>query len=262
MPLAEINGHQLYFEDTGGEGPAIVLSHGAFLDHTMWAPQVQALSSEYRCITWDERGCGMSDCHGHFTYWDSASDLIALLDHLGVEQAVLVGMSQGGWLTQRAVLTAPGRVRGVVLQGTSVKPLSEPELEGYGQLAAGWMAMGPVGDIAGAVLGIQFAGTDYDGSRYVDKWQGRPPADWDGVWNVILEGRREDISDRLGEITCPVLFVHGSIDAAFPVDVAHETSKLVPDSRGVIVIEGGPHCASLTHPDQVTAAIRDFASSL
>jgi 3-oxoadipate enol-lactonase len=261
MPFADVNGHRLYYEDSGGQGPAVAFSHGAFMDHTMWAPQVQALSGEYRCITWDERGHGMSACHGPFTYWDSASDLLGILDAAGVQQAVFVGMSQGGWLTQRVALTAPQRVRGLVLQGTSVRALSEEETAGFGQLAQGWQALGPIGDIATAVYGIQFGGTGYDGSLYQAKWQGKPPTDWAEVWNTIL-GRPDEITERMQEITCPVLFVHGTIDAAFPVDVAHEMSGMVPDSKGVVVIEGGPHAASLTHPDAVTAAIRGFLREL
>jgi 3-oxoadipate enol-lactonase len=261
MPIADVNGHRIYYEDTAGNHPAIVFSHGAFLDHTMWAPQVEALSDAYRCITWDERGCGMTDCHGPFTYWDGASDILTLLDQLGIERATFIGMSQGGWLSQRVALTAPERVVALVLQGTTIKPLSEPEHAGYSQLAQGWMALGPVGEIAGAVIGIQFAGTDYDGSAYVAKWQGKAPADWAEVWNTILS-RPDDVTPRLGEITCPVLFIHGSSDAAFPVEIAHEMSRLVPNSRGVVEIAGGPHAVSLTHPEQVNAALRNFLAEV
>jgi pimeloyl-ACP methyl ester carboxylesterase len=121
--------------------------------------------------------------------------------------------------------------------------------------------MGPIGEIADAVAGIQFGGTDYDGSRYRAKWQGKPPTDWADVWNTIL-GRPDDVTERMREISCPVLFVHGSIDAAFPVDVAREMSEMVSDSRGLVVIDGAPHAASLTHPDAVTTAIRTFLKEL
>lgn len=261
MPFFDNDGHRLYYEDTGGDGPAIVFSHGGFFDHTMWEAVVPLLSATHRCITWDSRGHGMSECHGPFTYWHAAEDIVALLDAAGVDDAVLVGMSQGGWATQRAALKAPERIRGVVLTGTSVRLLSEPELEGYGQLAQGWAAMGPVGDIAAAVLGVQFGGTSYDGSRYVSRWQSKPPAAWAGVWETILHGR-DDIVDRLGEISCPALFVHGSVDQAFPVEVAEEMSQLVADSRGVIVVDGAPHCIALTHPDAMGSAIERFVAEL
>lgn len=261
MPFFEHDGNRLYYEDTGGDGPALVLSHGAFLDHTMWADVVAELAPGIRCITWDERGHGMSECGGAFDYWDAAKDVIALMDECGVEQAVLGGMSQGGWLTQRAALAAPGRVRGVVLTGTSVRPLASEAQAGFEQLRDGWLGMGPVGDIAAAILGVQFAPTDYDGGRFVGRWQSKAPAAWTQVWATILE-RRDEIIDRLGEITCPALFVHGTVDQAFTVADAEEMSGLVGDSRGVVVVEGGAHCLALTHTTELTAAISGFMAEL
>ncbi|WP_354699688.1 esterase/lipase [Paraconexibacter sp. AEG42_29] len=254
MPFFEHDGNKLYYEDSGGDGPVVVLSHGAFLDHTMWDDVVQALSPAIRCLTWDERGHGMSECSGPFDYWDAAKDVIALMDACGVEQAVLAGMSQGGWLTQRAALASPDRVRGIVLTGTSVRLLEPEQQAGFEQLSQGWLAMGPVGEIAEAILGVQFAPSDYEGSRFIGKWQSKAPAAWTEVWATILT-RRDEIIDRLGEITCPALFVHGTVDPAFGVAAAEEMSSLVADSRGVVVVDGGPHCLALTHPAELSDAI-------
>lgn len=261
MPFAEIDGNKLYYEDSGGDGTPVVLSHGGFLDHTMWEHTVAGLKDSYRLITWDERGHGMSEADGPFDYWDAARDAVGLLDELGIDKAVFVGMSQGGWLTQRVALGHPDRVLGIVLTATSMHLLSEQELEGYGALRDGWLAMGPVGDIAAAILGVQFGGTDYDGTRYIGKWQSKPPAQWKPAWDSVLHGR-DEIAGRFGEIACPALFVHGTVDQAFPVDFAHEMSGLVADSRGVVVIEGAPHAIALTHPDEFNAALRDFLAGL
>ena len=95
MPFADVNGQHVYFEDSGGGGAAVIFSHGFLMDHEMFADQVAALSGEFRCITWDERGFGQTAATAPFTYWDSADDALALLTHLGVEQAFFVGMSQG-----------------------------------------------------------------------------------------------------------------------------------------------------------------------
>src|SRR5215510_5231697 len=115
MPVAAANGIEIHYTDSGGQGPAVVFSHGYLMDHTMFDWQVTALAPRYRVITWDERGHGGTRATGAFTYWDSAADVLALLDHLGVERAVLAGMSQGGFLSLRAALTAPDRVRALVL---------------------------------------------------------------------------------------------------------------------------------------------------
>ena len=88
MPFAQIQENRLYYEDTGGNGPVVLLSHGFLLDHTMWTPQVEALRARYRCITWDERSHGMSEVHGPFTHWDAARDA---LDRLGIRRGAAIG---------------------------------------------------------------------------------------------------------------------------------------------------------------------------
>jgi 3-oxoadipate enol-lactonase len=260
MPFIDRDGNRLYYEDSEGDGPAILFSHGAFLDHSIWDPVVATLAPAHRCITWDARGHGMSDANGPFDYWDLAGDAVAILDAAGVESAVLVGMSQGGWLTQRAALASPERVRGVVLTGTSLHLLSPEEQAGYSQLADAWVAMGPVGEIGDAVLNIQFLPTNYDGSRFLGRWRSRPPAAWREVWNTVLG--RDDIADRFGEIKCPAVFIQGTGDGIFSVAMAEEMSKMLPDSRGVVAIDGGPHCISLTFPAEMSAAIADFVTGL
>src|SRR5712691_10004316 len=120
MSYADINDQRIRLDDTGGDGPPVILAHGFLMDRTMFAPQVSALSGEFRVITWDERGFGETEFDGKpFTYWDSAGDCLGLLDHLGIEQAVVGGMSQGGFLSLRAALLAPERVRALVLLDTA-----------------------------------------------------------------------------------------------------------------------------------------------
>jgi pimeloyl-ACP methyl ester carboxylesterase len=265
MPFCEHDGNRLYYVDSADTGsppgaPAIVFSHGAFLDHTMWEFVVADLAPSYRCLSWDERGHGMSEATSPFTYWDAAGDVMAILDAAGVDTAVLVGMSQGGWLTQRAALAEPDRVRGIVLTGTSLRLLSEEEQAGYSQLASAWLNFGPVGDIATTVLGLQFAPTDFDGSNYIDRWQSKPPGAWTEVWAAILG--RDDIVERAAEVKCPVLVIHGTADRAFPVAAAEEMNSLLGDSRNVVVIDGAPHCIALTYPDEMSAAIGEFVAGL
>jgi len=256
VPIAELNGNKLYYEVTG-DGPATILfSHGAFLDHTLWEHVVADLSGEFRCITWDERGHGMSECNGPFNYWDAATDALGLLDLVGAESAVFVGMSQGGWLSQRVALTAPDRVRGLVLQGTSISLLTAEEHAGYAQLAAAWVANGPVGDIANAVMGIQFAPTDYDGSRFLKAWQSKAPSAWAQVWETILG--RDDITERAKEIDCPSIVLHGTADAAFSHLIAQQMERTLGRCVGTSAIVGAPHAAALTHPVEIAAAIRVF----
>ncbi len=116
MPFAEVNDQRIHYEDTGGDGPPIVFSHAFFGDHEMFAPQVEDLSDVYRVLTWDQRGFGTTPADGApFTPWDSAGDLFAVLDRIGIERAVLAGVAEGASLSLRAALLHPDRARAVVL---------------------------------------------------------------------------------------------------------------------------------------------------
>src|SRR5207253_233174 len=104
----QVNGQRLFFTDAGRGDDVIVFSHGFFMSHAMFDAQVAALSGRWRCIAWDERGHGQTaTTPDPFTFWDSANDLLGLLDHLAIDRAVIAGMSQGGYLSFRAALSAP-----------------------------------------------------------------------------------------------------------------------------------------------------------
>ena len=143
MPTRVVNGTSISYSDTGGDGPVVVLSHGYLMDSSMFAPQVQALAPAYRVITWDERGFGRTRATGEFSFWDSARDVLGLLDELDIEQAVLGGMSQGGFISLRAALTAPDRVRALVLIDSQAG-LEDPAVApAYEQMEQLWMEQGP-----------------------------------------------------------------------------------------------------------------------
>src|SRR6202034_244861 len=154
MATASANGITISYSDSGGDGPAVVFSHGYLMDSSMFDPQVAALAPEYRVITWDQRGFGGTRATGPFTYWDSADDVLALLDHLGVEQAVLAGMSQGGFISLRAALRAPQRVRALVLIDSQAGLENPQVVPAYEQMEQTWMEQGPapVQDIVAAII--------------------------------------------------------------------------------------------------------------
>ena len=82
MAFANVDGQHLYYEDNGGEGPAVVFSHGFLMDHEMFSPQVEALAGRLRIVTLDARGHGRTPAGEPFDYWDLARDVLALMDHL------------------------------------------------------------------------------------------------------------------------------------------------------------------------------------
>ena len=261
MAYADVNGQRLYFEDTGGDdNDVIVFSHGLLMDHEMFAPQVAALRDRWRCITWDERAHGATETTpDDFTYWDSASDLLGLLDHLGVESAVLAGMSQGGFLSQRAALTAPDRVRALVLIDTQAGPEDPQARVAYDQLIETWAtsdeAPQEILDIVAAIiLGDNWPGTP----AWQDKWRTVTPDQLRQAYKTLVS--REDVGPRLPELSIPTLVVHGELDAAIDVP----TAQALADALGgkLEIIEGAGHAANLTHPEPANHAIEAFLATL
>jgi 3-oxoadipate enol-lactonase len=254
VPTAEINGHALYFEDSGGTGPPIVFSHGFLMDHEMFAPQVEALADEFRCITWDERGFGRTPAGGPFTYWDSAADLLALLDHLGLERAVLSGMSQGGFISLRAALTAPERVQGLALIDTQAGTEDPEQLPAYEGMNQEWMANGP-GAVRDAVAGL-ILGAEVDHQAWFAKWAAGSRQDFGLAFRCLAD--RDDISGRLGDIRAPTIIFHGDDDQAISMKKAEELRDGLIGCEALVVVKGAAHAANLSHPDQVNGPLRDF----
>jgi len=259
MAHALLNGQKIYYEDTGGDGPPIVLAHGFLMDHTMFVAQVAALRDQFRVVTWDERGFGLTEFDGApFTYWDSAADCLALMTHLGIERAVVGGMSQGGFISLRVALSAPDRVRALVLLDTQAG-LEHPDVVGaYQGLMDAWYTSGLSDEIGEIVAGIIITDPAYN-SAWIAKWKAIPRE------LIALPGacllQRDDLTARLGEITCAALVVHGSADAAISLDRAEELAGGLVGCGGVVTVEGA-HAANMTNSEPVNAAILEFLADL
>jgi pimeloyl-ACP methyl ester carboxylesterase len=261
MPHADVNGQRLYYEDSGEGETAIVFSHGYLMDHSMFDAQAAALRDDYRVIAWDERGHGETETTPDpFTYWDSASDVLGLLDELGIEQAVLAGMSQGGFLSMRAALTAPDRVKGLVLIDTQAGTEDPEKLPGYDQLIEAWVAPGgPPQEVLDTVTQIIIGPGYEDTPAWHEKWRGIGETQMRQIY-ATLTGR-DEIWDRLGEISQPTLVVHGDQDIAIELPIGQKLAESI-DGADIAVVPGAGHAANMTHPDQVNPAIRRFLESL
>jgi pimeloyl-ACP methyl ester carboxylesterase len=255
MPFVNIQGNRLYFEDSGGDGPPVLFSHGFLLDHSMWEAQVAALRDRYRCITWDERSHGMSEVHGAFTHWDAAHDAIGLLDHLGLEAAALVGLSQGGFLSLRAALLHPSRVKALVLIDTAAGVDPPDIVAGYRDMQRRWVEQGPVGEVADINADLIF-GPGVETRLWKAKWQAKPPSWHNTAWDTVIG--RDDILDRLSEIRCPALVINGTEDQAFDMSVARGIVERLGNARGLVAVEGAYHCPPVSHPDAVNGPLRRF----
>jgi 3-oxoadipate enol-lactonase len=260
VPVAEVNGQRIFYTDSGGAGPAVLFAHGFLMDHEMFAPQIEALSPEFRVIAWDARGFGDTEFDGKpFDYWDNARDCLGLMDSLGLDRAVLGGMSQGGFCSLRAALLAPGRVRGLVLIDTSAGAEEPDQLELYGDMIDAWVNVGPGEELARIIAGIIIDDPVLD-DIWIAKWKARDRSLLAQPGQCLLH--RDDITDRLAEISCPALVLHGTEDGAFSMDVAETLAAGLSGCAGVVPIAGAAHASNLSHPDQVNPPLLDFLRSL
>jgi len=257
---ADVNGVTLAFDDTGGDGPVVMLSHGFLMDRTMFDDQVAALRPDYRVITWDGRGFGQTVYDERpFTYWDSARDWLALMEHLEIERAVLGGMSQGGFIALRAALLDPDRVRGLILLSTQAGPEDADVIPVYQDMIDAWLDAGPTQEQA-EVSAELILGHPELSAVWTAVWMERPPEELRNPAQTLVQ--REGIEHRLEEITVPALVVHGTADASISMDKAQRMADGLVGCSGVVAVEGGTHAANMTHPGEVNAAILDFLAGL
>jgi pimeloyl-ACP methyl ester carboxylesterase len=254
MPFAPVNGQRLFFEDGGGDKPVVVFSHGNLMNRWMWAPQIEALRAQFRCLVWDQRLHGHTeDDHGGFTYWDSADDLLGLLDHLDIDRAALVGHSQGGFLSLRAALLAPSRVTALVLIDACVTWPPEA-LTQMRDISDGFRTGGPDA-VAAGLLDMLLGDPDIH-DDWLRSWRQQPNDRLADAVTMLMGV--DDIAARLSEIAQPALIVHGEADEPVPVRLGQMLREALPQAVDLVVIPGAGHTPSLTHADKVNPKLIAF----
>jgi pimeloyl-ACP methyl ester carboxylesterase len=253
----KVNGGQLVsYTDHGGTGPAVLLLHSYLMDQDMFAPQVEALGWNFRLIAMDERGHGGTPAEAPFTFWDVARDALGLLDELKVDRCAVVGTSQGGFIAMRMALLAPDRVGALALLGTSGTAEDPDVAAAYRQAAAAWQQHGPTQELLDLNAAICLG--QYDATEWQRRWRMLSGDHVDRVLTPLVE--RDSVLDRAGEIHCPALVLHGSADAAYPVDRATELAQALPNAEPAVIIDGGAHFLSLTDADAVNPRLQVFLS--
>lgn len=265
MPTAALaTGPTVFYTDTGPAAGArtLVFSHGLLMDSSMFEPQLADLGPDHRCVAWDQRGFGRTVWDGQpFSFWDSARDLLALLDVLGVDQAVLIGMSQGGFVSLRAALLAPERVAGLVFIDSQAGGEPAELRPAYEAMAQTWLADGP-GAVAEAIAGIILGppGGPVDPGPWLGYWESLDRAGLVTAFRALMD--RDDLTARLPEVSCPALVLHGTADAAIPIERAEALAAGLASRPPLVRVDGAPHAANLSHPAVVNAAIRGFLAEV
>lgn len=243
------------FVDPGGSKPVIIFSHGAFMDKSMFAPQLDALGESYRCVTWDQRAHGETTANGPFTLWNSAQDLLDLADSLEIQRFALCGMSQGGLVSLRAALLAPERIRGLVMLASQAGGQTSESAQRITALVDDWAESGITAEGVDWLSRL-ILGNGVNSEPWKRKWREMNPQQLRLA--VLALVSRDDLTARLGEIACDVLVVHGGADDATGLEKAHAVASGVPHLAAFTVIPGAPHAANLSHPEDVNRALKNF----
>jgi len=268
MPHITIHGQDLHYLDRGAGFP--VLFGASYLwDTAMWAPQVEALSTRYRCIVPDLWGHGKSGAIPELPYTISklAGDMRGLVDALGLAEFAIVGLSVGGMWGMELALDCPERVKALVLMDTAAGDEPAPTKALYFGMLDLMERVGAIPPpLAEQVVPIYFApGTLTSNPALVDGFRrSLLGMGQDRVATIVALGRaifsRLSLVDRLGGIRCPTLVAVGRHDRPRPVPEAQAMADAIPGARFEI-IEGAGHISSLEQPQRVTALVESFLAS-
>lgn len=261
---ARVNGVRLAYSDRGkGHETALLLIHGFPLDRRLWAAQMSGLASAVRVIAPDLRGHGCSETSaGPLTMDQQADDLAALLDHLGIERAVVAGLSMGGYIAFALWRRHADRIRALVLADTRAEPDSVVARVNRETTMAQVQKTGAAA-LADTMLPRLLSPSSLATPRIVaaaHKMMAEQP-----VAGIVgaLGGLRDRADSRptLPTITAPTLVIAGAEDALTPPADGAALAAAIPGAQLAIVPRAG-HLSPLENPRAFNAAVRAFLRSL
>lgn len=263
MPETASSGWTIYYETQGKRAnPPLLMILG--LSHRLahWGSLPRLLAEKLFVVTFDCRGMGASERRDEpFTLGDEVRDVLAVMDAAGLDRAAVYGRSRGGMLAQQLALEAPERVSALILSGTSHRG------PGWvGSTEAVNRAMNFTPDMTREQI---FAGQNE--AMASPGWKERDPEAFAYVMSVDLEAppRRFAVAhqqgaiagwsgrDRLGEIACPTLVIHGADDGMVPPENGRQIASLIPGARFELITQCG-HLPMLEKPEEVAKLVLDF----
>ena len=253
-----VDGAELAYEDSGGDGPAVVLVHGLGGSLYGWRAQIRALAGAgYRAIAYDQRGSGLSEKPpGPYSAEGWAADLVALADGIGIGRMALAGHSMGCMVAQRAAAALGERCWALALcGGRAIWPERAGEV--FEQRAALARA-GRMDEVAEAVAvgGLSEACRAERPELWGLMVAGVAANDPEAYAESALATGRASMAG-LEELACPVLAFAGSEDAVTPPESAEEIAAAAPQGESA-VIGGAAHWCMLEAPEAVNRTLVGF----
>ena len=256
MAVLLVPGGELYYE-VEGHGVAVVLVHGLALDARMWDDQIPALRDIARVVRYDVRGFGRSTRDAE-TVYSHAGDLWELLEHLGVDTAVLVGLSMGGRIVTEATLAAPDRVRALVLLGAVLDGVPwDPESDRGMQAVGEALESGGLDAAKAAWLRHDFFGPAHR-SPDISRRLAEMVDDYSGMnWtSPDPHAPRPDTLGLLETIVAPTTVVSAELDVPCFRQMSDILADRIPGARKVTV-PGVGHMVNMEAPEAVNALLRE-----
>ena len=256
MPVAITESTSIDY-DVHGEGPPLLLIGGLGFGRWAWFRQVPAFSRHFKTITFDARG--ERDLDSGVT--DLASDVVALLAHLGVGKTHVLGTSLGGFVAQELALMRPDLVDGLVLVGTSygrggpetMSPWALADMIGLPSLNAERAVRK---GLEAATSESYRAGRPEEFERLV-RWRLADSPSLSAYYEQVRAGARFDVSRDVGHITSPALVVHGAEDRYVPVANAAALAEAIPGAK-LRVLDNAGHLVFIERYADVNREVVTF----
>ncbi len=263
MDEIDIGGLRIAFKRVG-EGPPLVLLHGALSDSRVWRRQLDELSDEFTVVAWDAPGCGRSSdppAPETFRLSDYANCLAGLVDALGLGRAHVLGLSFGGGLALELYRRHPTVPKTLVLASAYAGwagSLPPEEVERRRQRALREADLPPEQWVPGYLPGL-FTETAPPGliDEAVAIMSETRPAGMKAMMSAFAEA---DLRDVLPLIEVPTLLLYGEADRRSPLNVAEDLHAKIPTSK-LVVMPGVGHDSNLEAPETFNTEVRSFLRS-
>jgi len=254
--MTTINGVDLWYSDSGGGGPVLLFHHGYTGNKLSWAGVPERFTADHRVVVMEARGVGASarPDDDSYTMAQFVADIIAMLDHLGIDTCTYIGHSMGGGIGYLLALDHADRIDRLVL----VAPISSggitshpPSREHAEELWHGSNADRMVFERFHGLARPELS-TEADVRANVDRLLEVAPGHFDQAWTSMEEF---DVCNRIGDLTQPTLMVAGTADGLLQANL---TDFLLLPNASLHVFHRVGHSIAMDVPDEFATVLADF----
>ena len=250
MPYMKSGGIELYYE-VHGEGIPIIFAHGRGGGHLVWWQQVPVFAKDFKVVTFDQRGYGLSkDIPSGPGRAAFADDLLNLMDHLEIPAAYLVGQSMGGWTILSFAVQHPERTLGLLLSDTSAGISEEAIFAAYRERGE------PPAQVFARAISQKFKDEEpLKAFLYKELGDMNPPAP-DPLMALLLSDVGPTAADLAG-LEVPAKFVVGALDIVVPPSIVELCVGFYPGAEVEVVADAG-HSVYFERPEVYNRILADF----